>query len=199
MTPEEIKIMADPVSAVSCKFTVDRPVSPDRSYYFAHREQAEGSPLATRLFDIDGVGAVLVTHDRVTVTKGDASDWRVIGKEIGAAIRAHIMSGEPAISDDLWQGLPPEDELRERVQEVIEREINPQVAAHGGFISLLDVKENVVYIQMGGGCQGCGMADVTLKQGIEKAIRHAVPQIGEILDATDHASGRNPYYSPSKK
>jgi Fe/S biogenesis protein NfuA len=69
---------------------------------------------------------------------------------------------------------------------------------HGGFVELIDVKNNSIYIRMGGGCQGCGAADVTLKQGIEKSIRELIPQVGEILDTTDHAAGRNPYYQPSK-
>ena len=67
------------------------------------------------------------------------------------------------------------------------------------MVRLIDVKDNVVYIQMGGGCQGCGQADVTLKYGIETAIRATVDGVGDILDVTDHAAGRNPYYVPSEK
>jgi len=197
--PDDIRISADPSSEFVCKFTVDRPVNPDRSYYFASSEQAEGSPLAAALFKIDDVRTVLVAHDVVTVTKNVAGPWQTVGPQFGAAIRAHIASGKPAISDELWSKLPGEDEIREKVQSVLDREINPSVAAHGGVIDLLGVKQNVVYIKMGGGCQGCGMADVTLKQGVERAIRAAIPEVGEILDATDHASGRNPFYAPSKK
>ena len=86
----------------------------------------------------------------------------------------------------------------EKVQAVIDTQINPAVASHGGYISLIDVKDNVVYVQLGGGCQGCGMADVTLKQGIETSIKAAVPEITAIYDVTDHADGKNPYYQPSK-
>jgi Fe-S cluster biogenesis protein NfuA len=67
------------------------------------------------------------------------------------------------------------------------------------MVSLIDVKENMVYLQMGGGCQGCGMADVTLKQGIEMMIREEVPEIVDIIDVTDHAAGQNPYSAASKK
>ena len=81
------------------------------------------------------------------------------------------------------------------VQRVIEQQINPQIASHGGFVTLLDVQEDVAYISMGGGCQGCGMADVTLKQGVEAMILEAVPEIRQVLDNTDHAAGTNPYYS----
>ena len=93
----------------------------------------------------------------------------------------------------LWR-----DALAARVQEILDREINPGVASHGGHVSLLDVRDNRAFIRLSGGCQGCGMADVTLKQGIEVAIKKAVPEIVEVLDSTDHASGANPYYQPSK-
>src|SRR5262249_10842326 len=114
-------------------------------------------------------------------------------------IRAHLATGQAAVSDTLRATIPSAGEIRQRVQRVLDTEINPAVAAHGGVIGLIDVQDNIVYIQMGGGCQGCGMADVTLKQGIETAIRQAVPEVGDILDVTDHAAGRNPYYTPSKK
>ena len=84
------------------------------------------------------------------------------------------------------------------VQRVLDTEINPAVAGHGGWVTLLEVKDNVAYIQLGGGCQGCGMVDVTLKQGIEVRIREAVPAIREIIDSTDHAGGKNPYFQPAK-
>lgn len=87
------------------------------------------------------------------------------------------------------------DERAAEVQQVIDTQINPSIASHGGFVTLLDVKDSVAYIQMGGGCQGCGMADVTLKHGIEGMIREAVPTITQVLDTTDHAAGENPYYA----
>ncbi len=88
--------------------------------------------------------------------------------------------------------------VRDRVQELIDSAINPAVAGHGGYIELLDVKDSTVYLRMGGGCQGCGAADVTLKAGIERMIFEEVPEVTEVLDVTDHASGTNPYYAPSK-
>jgi Fe/S biogenesis protein NfuA len=91
-----------------------------------------------------------------------------------------------------------DDPKAKAVQEVIDTRINPGVAMHGGYITLLDVKDDVAYIALGGGCQGCGMADVTLKQGIEVIIREAVPEIRQIVDTTDHAGGTNPYYQPAK-
>lgn len=82
------------------------------------------------------------------------------------------------------------------VQELIDTQINPSIASHGGFIELLEVREDTAFIKMGGGCQGCGMADVTLKQGIETAIVDTIPQIAKVVDTTDHANGTNPYYAP---
>jgi Fe/S biogenesis protein NfuA len=86
------------------------------------------------------------------------------------------------------------------VAQVITSEVNPAIAGHGGFVELLDVDadQGIVYIRMGGGCQGCGMADVTLKQGIEVRIREAVPAVMQIIDQTDHAGGENPYFQPAK-
>ena len=90
------------------------------------------------------------------------------------------------------------EDLAAKVQELIDSTINPAVAGHGGFVQLMDVKDNKVYIQMGGGCQGCGAADVTLKAGIERLIKEELPEIEEVLDSTDHASGTNPYYTPAE-
>ena len=84
------------------------------------------------------------------------------------------------------------------IQELIDERINPAVASHGGHIDLLDVTDDSIYIHMGGGCQGCGMANVTLKHGIEGMIQEHFPEIKNIIDTTDHASGENPYYEPSK-
>ena len=84
------------------------------------------------------------------------------------------------------------------IQELLNDEINPAIAAHGGYISLIDVEDDTAYIQLAGGCQGCGMADVTLKQGVEGAIMRAAPTITNVLDVTDHAAGTNPYFQPSK-
>ena len=89
-------------------------------------------------------------------------------------------------------------ELKTKVQELIDTMINPAVAGHGGFVELIDVQDSRVYLQMGGGCQGCGAADITLKAGIERLIKEELPEVTEVLDATDHGSGTNPYYTPGK-
>lgn len=104
-------------------------------------------------------------------------------------------------SFDIDNPNPPfawEDPLAQRVQDVLTNQINPSVAQHGGWVALLDVKDDVAYIELGGGCVGCGMVDVTLKQGVEVAIKASVPKIASVVDTTDHASGTNPYFQQSK-
>ncbi|MCY4401756.1 MAG: iron-sulfur cluster assembly accessory protein [Candidatus Poribacteria bacterium] len=86
----------------------------------------------------------------------------------------------------------------QKIQELIDERINPAVAAHGGQIDLLNVEDDAIYIHMGGGCQGCGMANATLKHGIEAMIQEVFPEIKQVIDTTDHASGTNPYYSSGK-
>jgi Fe/S biogenesis protein NfuA len=89
-----------------------------------------------------------------------------------------------------WQ-----DPVARAVQDVIDRQINPGVGSHGGMVTLVDVKDGTAFLRFGGGCQGCAAVDVTLKQGVETAIKSAVPSISAIVDATDHQAGVNPYYS----
>jgi len=89
-------------------------------------------------------------------------------------------------------------EIKDRVQKILDEMINPAIAGHGGFVDVLDVKENLVYLRLGGGCQGCGMVNVTLKQGIETTLKEEIPQIAGVIDQTDHAGGTNPYYQPAK-
>ena len=96
--------------------------------------------------------------------------------------------------------LPPlmQNPVAAKVQQILEERINPGVASHGGWVSLIDYEAGRVFLKLGGGCQGCGMVDVTLKQGIERVLKDEIPDIVEVLDTTDHASGTNPYFSPAK-
>ena len=96
-------------------------------------------------------------------------------------------------------GIPkPTGPVATAVQKVLDEKINPGVAMHGGHISLVAVEERTAYLRFGGGCQGCGMVDVTLKQGVEKMLFEDIPEITKVMDVTDHAAGANPYYQPAK-
>jgi Fe-S cluster biogenesis protein NfuA/rhodanese-related sulfurtransferase len=92
----------------------------------------------------------------------------------------------------------PKEVQMEVIQNLLEFEINPKVASHGGFFTLIDVADNNVYVELGGGCQGCGMVDVTLRQGVEQRMREVFPDMVALIDNTDHAGGDDPYYQPGK-
>jgi Fe-S cluster biogenesis protein NfuA len=270
-------------NSATLKFLPGDVVMQAGSAAFAKAENAEKSPLAKRLFEIDGVVRVLLEKESISVNKADDKDWDIMKPSILGAIMDHFTSGDPTItpnssatqSDDSHKDDSNSDiekqildliETRIRpatsqgggdvifrefkdgivylemmgsavglkagienmmrhyipevqgvkdhrdaiskpgletpiaiaVQGVLDEKVNPAVASHGGHIALIDVQESTAYIRLEGGCQGCGMADVTLKQGVEKEILAAVPEITAVLDSTDHNSGDNPYYSPGK-
>jgi Fe-S cluster biogenesis protein NfuA len=189
----QIKAEVDQSDIKVCHFTVDRPVYPGMAA-FNSAEEAKGNDLADKLFAIPGISKVELDGYKVIVSQSGGEDWRQIGKRIGTAIRNFLNPPAQVAEGDRLAN----DQVRVKVQQVLDDMINPGVAAHGGFVELLDVQDDNVFIRMGGGCQGCGAADVTLKMGIERLIRDNVPQVREILDTTDHGSGQNPFYAPSK-
>ena len=182
------RITAEPIDARRCRFVVDRPLEPGRWAYFADQSAAIDSPLAERLLAIEGIAAVLIAHDTVTVTRsspvglpvigtainrlrrvlGDSNasrdSWRSVGKRIGEAIRSHLDSGQPALSEAALARMPTSAMLADRVRLVLEEQVNPVLAGHGGGVELVEIKDNVLYLRMGGGCQGCGLADSTLRE-----------------------------------
>lgn len=192
---EEIKITAqvEPGSA-KCRFAIDRPLLPQGSLYFSNKEKAEGAALAERLFEIETLAAVQISGAELTITMTQPTDWKAMAKRIAEIVRAQIRSGEPAVPLGFKLPSMPDSEIKAIVQELFETQINPAVAQHGGSVDLIDVKDNKIYLQMSGGCHGCASATATLRQGIEVAIREKLPDVAEILDVTDHASGSNPYY-----
>lgn len=201
---DEIKIDVEPswTQVETCKFILpDHQLLPGAAAYFSSSEEAEKySPLAAKLFDaLDETVGVLIARNGLTITMRSFPDWYEYSNIIAPIIRNQVRSGEPAVSPDYMESLPSSEELKQRVQALLDEEVNPAVAQHGGVVNLLDVKGNTVYLQFGGGCQGCGMSNVTLKYGVESLLREHVPQIGEILDTTDHASGQNPYYAPGQQ
>ena len=89
--------------------------------------------------------------------------------------------------------------LVDRVQQVLNEQVNPAIAAHGGGAELVSIDGTIAYLRLFGGCQGCGLAQVTLRQGIEKTLLEAIPELTQVVDVTDHASGENPYIESKKK
>ena len=118
------------------------------------------------------------------------------GMSIRNPNRPPVRTASPAMT-----GPPPDlsGDVAQRVIQVLDAQVNPSIASHGGHADLVAVKDGAAYLRLSGGCAGCGMAAVTLSQGIEMAIKQSVPEIIRIVDVTDHASGTNPYYEASKK
>ncbi len=194
---QPISITAEPIDGARCRFVASVPLV-EGARRFRSADEARGSRLAEALFAVPGVSEVVVAGGTVTVTKRGPEPWQVTGKQVGAAIRAAVAAGgalvaaaRPAAADD--------EALYGRVADFFEAEINPAIARHGGYVELIDVQDGVVMLRLGGGCQGCGMADVTLRQGIEASLREHLPEVAGIVDVTDHAAGTNPYVTASKK
>ena len=199
--PQEsaITIRAEPsqLDGSLCKFTLNRQVH-GGSFLFESAERAAGSPLPERLFQIPGVTSVLIVDNVVTVGRKPGVSWLELMKPIGTAIRSQLLSGAPTLLESRHAAggsRRTDDEIRGAVQELLDREINPSVASHGGKISVLDVRDGTLSIAMSGGCQGCAASQVTLRQGVEVMVRRVIPEIREIIDVTDHSSGTNPFYS----
>jgi Fe-S cluster biogenesis protein NfuA len=203
MNPAELRITAEPIDTGRCKFMVSEPVHTGGVRRFASPDEASGSPLAEAIFAIPGaeVAEVIVSGNLVTVVKRSSVPWQTVGKAVGQVIRAALAGAGPAVAAKLAEPATPgaDDALYERVADLFESQVNPMVARHGGRVELIDVQDAVVMVRMAGGCQGCGMADVTLRQGIEAMLQQHVPDVKGVVDITDHTAGSNPYFAAAKK
>ena len=176
-------------------FRVGRTILETGAVRCTSAELAVGSPLMEKLFAVAGVLEVLVIGNSLTIAKDATEEWPVIGPRIGEAIRAALATGEPLFPSPSTPATSSEQQIRGKIQDLFDTDINPAISAHGGRVSVADVKDTSVYLVMSGGCQGCASAQATLKQGIEQRIREKIPEVTEIVDVTDHAGGENPYYS----
>lgn len=132
---------------------------------------------------------VLVQAEDAPLLEGSTVDYVDRVNESGFEVRvAQDPPSSPGQSKE-----EPVGEIADRVRSVLESQVNPAIAAHGGLISLVEVQETDVYVEMSGGCQGCALSRMTLRQGVERMLREAVPELTAVHDVTDHASGDNPY------
>ncbi len=145
----------------------------------------------------DGL-AIVIPADSVEKLRGVTIDLE--GNLIlGSLVIINPNSPSPAVAA---AGRPPPDlkgDVAQRVGQILAEQINPSIAAHGGYAELVAVEDSTAYLRLSGGCQGCAMAPATLTQGIEVAITGAAPEITRVVDVTDHASGTNPYFEAAKK
>jgi Fe-S cluster biogenesis protein NfuA len=198
--PDEPKITVhEPVpDSDTCKIELDREISPDGTLFFETYAEAKGWPLVQSLMRVPGVHSVIAKGHFLILAKHAGAEWESILEPAQAAIRVALSPDSERSPVDAIaaaaKGSGPEEDIRERVQVILDAEINPSVAAHGGYITLLDVQGTRVFVQLGGGCQGCAMSTATLKQGVEVSLKSQIPEITEVLDTTDHAAGSNPFF-----
>jgi Fe-S cluster biogenesis protein NfuA len=147
----------------------------------------------------DGVVSLEISGDAAAVTPMRTGIENMLNHYVPDLAGINFVSSKPSSDENIAAGKAGLNSPQaQAIQRLLDEQVNPTVASHGGNISLIDVADNRAYILLGGGCQGCGMADVTLKQGVEVAIMEAVPSIVEVIDTTDHAGGNNPYYQGAK-
>ncbi|RMH01556.1 MAG: hypothetical protein D6702_11150 [Planctomycetota bacterium] len=191
----EIRITAEPQARPDqCLFRFDRILYPGTVYVSDPAFAAAHSPFLHALFELGGIRGIQLRHSEMLVTLEEKpDDWREIARAIGAAARARLQAGDEVLAEGAIDKMEGHDAFRARVQQVVDTRLNPGLAAHGGFVEIVDSRGHDLWLNMGGGCQGCSSAAATMKQGVEVAIRDAVPEVEAIHDATDHAAGTNPY------
>jgi Fe/S biogenesis protein NfuA len=141
--------------------------------------------------DLDGL-RVLVAREQAAALEGATVDFVERVNESGFQVTPRA-----GVGDDGGQRAPepPRGAIADRVREVLDQQVNPAIASHGGAITLAEVHDTEIYLEMSGGCQGCAMSRLTLRQGVERMLRQAIPELTAVHDVTDHASGVNPYFS----
>jgi Fe-S cluster biogenesis protein NfuA len=166
------------------KFLPGREVMAQGVADFTEPDAAEVSPLAQRLFTIEGVTGVFLGADFVTVTKAEGQDWYLLKPAVLGGLMEHFMSGEPVLSPDAAVSEEPaageEDDLARQIRELIDTRVRPAVAQDGGDIIFRGFERGIVYLHMRGACSGCPSSTITLKNGIENLLRYYVPEVVEV-------------------
>ena len=167
------------------KFLPGRSIMASGTADFTSAEKAERSPLATRLFQIEGVTGVFLGADFVTVTKADGRTWQVLKPAILGVIMEHLTANRPILLEESAATAPAgaageEDELTAQIRELIDTRVRPAVAQDGGDIIFQGFEDGVVYLHMQGSCAGCPSSTATLKMGIENMLKHYVPEVVEV-------------------
>ncbi len=167
------------------KFLPGRPVMGQGTADFPSPEGADSSPLARRLFEVDGVKAVFLGPDFISVTKDDV-EWAHIKPALLGAIMEHFTSGEPVLSKGDSHAVThadhdgPDSDIVNQIKELLDTRVRPAVAQDGGDITFYGYDGGVVYLHMQGACSGCPSSTLTLKQGIENLLRHYIPEVTEV-------------------
>ncbi|SPJ26246.1 NifU family protein [Palleronia abyssalis] len=153
---------------------------------FPTREVADASPLAMRIFGIDGTTGVFFGNDFVTVTKAEAAEWDHVKPAVLGAIMEHFQSGQPVMAGEAQpasghaEHTGPDGEIVGQIKELLDTRVRPAVAQDGGDITFHGFERGVVYLHMQGACAGCPSSTLTLKMGIENLLRHYIPEVIEV-------------------
>jgi Fe-S cluster biogenesis protein NfuA len=168
------------------KFLPGRTVLATGTLDMRDKSEAVRSPLAERLFEVEGVGGVFLGSDFITITKTDG-EWPQLKPAILGVIMEHFMSGAPVVADDADQGSEAAEffeagdaDTVATIKELIETRVRPAVANDGGDITFRGYRDGVVYLAMKGSCSGCPSSTATLKHGIQNLLRHFVPDVTEV-------------------
>jgi Fe-S cluster biogenesis protein NfuA len=166
------------------KFLPGREVMAQGVADFTEPDQTAASPLAGRLFAIEGVTGVFLGSDFITVTKAEGQDWYLLKPALLGAIMEHFLSGDPVLEAgaevDEGGASDEDDELVRQIRELIDTRVRPAVAQDGGDIIFRGFERGVVYLHMRGACSGCPSSTITLKNGIENLLRYYVPEVVEV-------------------
>jgi Fe-S cluster biogenesis protein NfuA len=166
------------------KFLPGRAVMEQGTADFTSADAANRSPLAERLFAVDGVEGIFLGADFITVTKSDDRDWQVLKPMILGSIMEHYTSGAPVVSEDARKEEAGEDsEIVVQIKELLDTRVRPAVAQDGGDIVFRSYEDGIVYLLMQGSCSGCPSSSATLKIGIENLLKHYIPEIREVRPA----------------
>ncbi len=170
------------------KFMPGVPVAESGGVDFASREGvADRSPLAAALFEVEGVTAVYLGADFVSVSKSDMIEWQVLKPAVLGAIMEHFTRGLPVLTDEALDGDDDgpdlDDPVVQQIQELLDTRVRPAVAGDGGDIVFRGFEDGIVYLSMQGACAGCPSSTATLKMGIENMLRHYIPEVQEVRPA----------------
>ena len=190
----QVTIEVDQRNSNVCRFTSTRTLYVGTRNVHG-KDDAKGLPLAERLMCLSGLTKIQLIGHLLVVTKTADRVWEDLSEEIGSILTSYLISSQALTPDEVEEKMMLMGRsTKEKVQYLIDMQINPGVAEHGGSVGVVAVKDNILYLRLYGGCQGCGAADFTLKQGIETMVKRAVPEIAQIIDLTNHSAGMNPYY-----
>ncbi len=165
------------------KWVLSQPVAePGVTANFSDSVGEDVSPLAARLFGVEGITGVFFASNFITVTKSEGVEWQELAQKLVDAIKGHVNSGEPAVGPAFVQASSGSPEgIERRIQEIIDREIRPAVAMDGGDIVFAGYRDGRVELHLQGACSGCPSSTATLKMGIEMRLREAIPEVQEVV------------------